>query len=237
MIKFDRWWFPDGETNLPDEMVRVGRFEEDLEGQPRLTYQYQKYDVCVSKALAPWRRRVAIDVGAHVGLWSYWMQRDFTKVLAFEPARDHRLCFSKNVDDAPGYLHNVTMFPVGLGATHGWATLQHRPTASGGSYIVPPMEPALSGITSSVPIHRLDDYTIPVCDFLKIDVEGYELDVVQGAAQFLQRTKPVIIMETIPDNANRYGRDIFDAVHFVEELGAHVVVRLGHHDLIMDWER
>lgn len=236
MIKFDEWWFPDGETNLPDEMTRLHERQPDAVGVERLTYQYRKYDICV-KHLGPDRRRVALDVGAHVGLWSYWMQRDFAKVLAFEPARDHRLCFIKNVDEAPGYFNNVTMFPVALGATHGWVSLVHRPTASGGSHIYVDGEVEASSPKTTVPMHRLDDYTIPVCDFLKIDIEGFELPMLKGAAGFLLRTKPLIILETIADNSARYGLDRFDAVHYLESLGAHIVVRVGHHDLIMDWTR
>lgn len=236
MIKFDRWWFPDGELNLPDAMLKVGHFETDLEGEPRITYQYHKYDVC-RKALLPERRRVAIDVGAHVGLWTYWMQRDFEQVFAFEPAANHRECFHANVEAAPGYRDNVTLFPFALGDTHGWVSLVHRPTASGGSHIYVDGEAEASSPKSTVAMHRLDDYNIPVCDFLKIDIEGFELPMLQGAVDLLQRTKPLIILETIVDNAARYGRDKFTAVNYLESLGAHIVVRMGHHDLIMDWTR
>ncbi len=237
MIKFDRWWFPDGETNLPREMAKVGQYELDLEGQQRLTYQYQKYDVCTRMALPPERHRVALDIGAHVGLWSYWMQRDFQKVLAFEPAANHRECFYSNVDAALGYFNNVTLFPVALGDTHGWVSLVHRPTASGGSHIYVEGEAETQAPRTTVPMHRLDDYNIPVCDLLKIDIEGYELPMLQGAEKFLLRTKPVIIIETIIDNAARYGFEQMAAVEYLKTLGAHVVVRLGFHDLIMDWER
>lgn len=235
MIKFDAWWFPDGETNLPEAMLKVHHLEHDYTGVARLTYQYQKYEIC-RNALPHDRRRVVLDIGAHVGLWSYWMQRDFDKVIAFEPSDSHRECFTRNVMDAPGYRQNVYLCPVALHAREGVGLLLSPPGASGGSHLaMADLEQAGCVAADVIELHTLDSYKIEACDFVKIDVEGTEYEVIEGGREFFARTHPLIILETIPANSNRYGRDPFDAVHLLESLGAHVVVRLGFHDLIMDW--
>jgi FkbM family methyltransferase len=49
---------------------------------------------------------------------------------------------------------------------------------------------------------RLDDWTAreqpPRIDFLKMDVDGYEIDVIEGAGETLSRYKPVMMMEFAP---------------------------------------
>jgi hypothetical protein len=43
------------------------------------------------------RRRVAVDVGAHIGLWSRWLVKYFQSVRAFEPIDEHAELFLENV--------------------------------------------------------------------------------------------------------------------------------------------
>lgn len=53
-------------------------------------------------------------------------------------------------------------------------------------------------------MYRLDDFRIPEhIDFIKIDVEGYEQMVLQGAGETLRRNRPVIMIEIFDEN---YGR-------------------------------
>lgn len=232
MIKFDQWWFPDGETSLPEQMAKVNCLIPGHDGIPRLTYQYHKYAVCLELIRQTQRSlELAVDVGAHIGLWAYWMCRDFEKVVTFEPSPHNRECLLENLPR----LRNVVIDPVALGDKTGVRSLVFTRGASGGSHIAPVGWFADNVERTHVEVHRLDEYTIPSCSLLKIDVEGFELDVVRGATEFLTRTKPIIILETIPANAGRYNYDIMDAVHHIEALGGYVHVRMGFHDLIMGW--
>jgi hypothetical protein len=71
------WTLPAAEEHLPDWMQKTGdvRF-----GRP--TYQARKYDSAMAYTR---RRRMAIDIGANVGLWSWLMAKDFDQLHAFEP--------------------------------------------------------------------------------------------------------------------------------------------------------
>lgn len=53
-------------------------------------------------------------------------------------------------------------------------------------------------------MYRLDDIRIPEhIDFIKIDVEGYEEMVLQGAADTLRRNHPVLMIEIFDENYSR----------------------------------
>jgi FkbM family methyltransferase len=47
----------------------------------------------------------------------------------------------------------------------------------------------------------LDEYNLPRVDFIKIDVEGMELEVLQGAARSIERSRPIMLIEKIKTDA------------------------------------
>jgi FkbM family methyltransferase len=221
MKKFDGWWMPEDEAVLVAEMAKQNVLVEGLDGTARLTYQYHKY-FWATQLLSKDRFRVAVDIGAHVGLWSYWMARDFAHVLAFEPSNEHRACLTRNVP-----VDHLSVYATALGADTGQGQLVTPPGASGGAYV----DPAGTGIS----IHALDDYALDVIDFCKIDVEGFELDVVRGAEATFRRTKPVIVIETVDRNAARYQHAARDAVDLLLSFGATFRTQVGS-DAILYWE-
>ena len=90
-------YLPEGE----DHLVMMIRDHSPIVAG-RGTYQWHKY-----QELLRWgrERRVFVDVGAHVGLWSRAACIDFDLVLAFEPVTAHRDCFELNlVDHYNGYM-------------------------------------------------------------------------------------------------------------------------------------
>ena len=57
--------------------------------------EYKKLQLCGNFCL---------DIGAHVGIWTKRLSRDFSQVLCFEPLQKHIECHKKNCED----LNNVT---------------------------------------------------------------------------------------------------------------------------------
>lgn len=201
MILFDRsWWIPDLETHLPQWMEQNNR---RVDG--RLTYQYEKYEAALGHCP---RRRVAVDVGAHVGLWSYWMARDFGQLHAFEPHADHHHIWQANLYGVP----NATIYRMALGKSAGSVTLIPGVKSSGDARI----HPALSG---AIEMRTLDSVGLTDVDFLKIDCEGFEHFVLEGAVETIERSRPTIIVEQKPGHAQRYGLKEAQAIEFLEGLG------------------
>ena len=128
----------------------------------------------------------AIDVGAHVGFWCFDLAQRFAIVHAFEPVPTTYECLRKNVAE----FDNVQTFNLAVGAEPGRCTIHNdkkRPGNTGSNFIVPG--------SGDVPVVTLDSFDSPACDFLKIDVEGFELRVLEGARELIKRCCPVISME------------------------------------------
>ena len=70
-------------------------------------------------------------------------------------------------------------------------------------------------------------------DLIKIDVEGFEKFVLEGARKTLQRCKPVVVIEQKP-HAERYAVGRYDAVTWLQRMGAQVLTRVVD-DFILAW--
>lgn len=214
MFQFDAWWFPDGETHLPTWMR-----EANARVDGRLTYQFHKYHLARSFCR---RRQHAVDVGAHVGLWTYWMARDFAAVDAFEPHEQHAACWHSNIPPRDG----VRLHTCALGATIQLVCLQDGDGSSSRSYIA-------EGTT--VLMRRLDEFRIPQVSFLKLDCEGYEVFVLEGGRDTIWRCRPVIIVEQKTGCAQRFGRGETEACQWLRAMGARCRANLGG-DYIYTWD-
>lgn len=149
------------------------------------------------------RRGVAIDAGANIGLVSLSLARFCDKVYAFEineqTSRPLKDCARKNIEIINVGLSNHTgeatlytpIWANGM-ALDGWASLQ----AGNCPGIDRHQE-------RKVQIKPLDAFAIPQCVFLKIDVEGHEVELLEGAIDTLRRTRPVILVEVRERNMNR----------------------------------
>lgn len=196
-------WLPDHETHMV-EWMNNSRNRHYVDGN--LTYQWKKQVAAMN-----WVRSfgVAVDVGAHVGLWSMHLVKRFREVHSFEPVLEHRECFQMNVPEKEVISF---LYPVALGEVEGTCKIDIPYGSSGGSHI--------NG-SGDIPIHRLDDYDLQDVDFIKIDCEGYELAVLQGAVETLKRCKPCVIVEQKQHiMATNFGTKGTPAVDFLIDLGA-----------------
>lgn len=201
MILFDHhWYLPDGETHLPEWMAKNNR---RVNG--RLTYQYEKYEAAMAHVKG---RRAAVDCGAHCGLWTFWMARDFAVVHAFEPKPAHVQCWHENMAGKP----NARLYETALGDEQKQVGLKTGPSSSGDTAVVLDAE--------GTPMRTLDSFNLHDLDLIKIDCEGFEAFVLEGARETIARSKPVVIVEQKPGHGQRFGRGELDAVVLLEQMGA-----------------
>ena len=78
----------------------------------------------------------------------------------------------------------------------------------------------------------LDSLKLKDVDFLKIDCEGYEENVIRGGIETITASKPVIIVEQKRDMAEKLGLPTLGAVDLLKTLGYRVVDELAE-DYIM----
>ena len=69
-------------------------------------------------------------------------------------------------------------------------------------------------------IRRLDDIAADtVIDFIKSDAQGFDFAAMQGAAETLERSKPILISEIAPEAMRHAGYDYLDYYEFLTDLG------------------
>lgn len=131
----------------------------------------------------------AVDIGAHVGFMSRDMAKFFKTVHAFEPHPDNFSCLQENTPD------NVICHNAGVSDSNRRAGMKSPAPINSGAWEV------CDG--DAINLVKLDDLDIGRVDFMKIDVQGHELEVLRGAERILCEDSPTIIIEIV-DNAEAY---------------------------------
>jgi FkbM family methyltransferase len=135
-----------------------------------------------------------VEVGANMGTHSVDMARACAPgaFYAFEPQPRifQILCANLALND----IANALAYPEGCGEAEGEATVPLVDYAQRGNFGGLSLHPAdARGI--KVRIRPLDGLELPACGLLKIDVEGFEPQVLRGARATIQRCRPVIYIE------------------------------------------
>lgn len=206
-------------------MKRVGSvWLPDDETDPVMLGSGPKYQSNKLEAALPYVKgdRLAVDVGAHCGLWSVQLGQYFSHVECFEPLPRHIECWHRNAD----WKKTIALHEVALGEMPGACSINVVMGFSGRSHVAGAGE---------IPVKTLDEYGYEDLDLLKIDVEGYEYFVLRGGEETLLRCKPVVIVEQKTNNGDRYGVSDTMAVQYLQTIGAKIKKEITG-DYIMVWE-
>lgn len=169
--------FPDGEKHFVGRNKKGQLICEDYQ----VDRLYAAYDFVTDFT-------VAIDVGAHVGLMTRQLAKRFNRVIAFEPDPQNFACLVANTKD----IDNVTALNVALGNESRMVSTSHRADNSGDTHLL------LGDIQAGVKMALLDTMAIPDAGLIKIDVQGFESFVLEGADKVIQSFAPVVIVEVEP---------------------------------------
>lgn len=222
---------PATELHLADMMQ--GPKQRTVDG--KLTYQYKKLEAALKHVT---NRKLAIDIGGHVGLWSMWLVKEFKRVVAFEPVPEHRELFLLNVD-----MTTCTMLPYALGTEAKIEEMEIPLETTGNAHIaigkrhpgtrhVP--HPDSFRVVYGVEVRRLDSFpNLDDVGFIKIDVEGFERQVVEGGKELILRAKPIMVVEQ-KKNESAYGQEEDAARKLLESWGMKPIREISG-DWIMGW--
>jgi FkbM family methyltransferase len=142
-----------------------------------------------------------LDIGANVGAVSLALAQRVAPggaVHAFEPARQlfDRLC--RNCDLNPALAPSIHAHNLALGAARGELFWLESSAGPGNGRLI---DHEAAG-AQRVPVTTLDQWRqssgMERIDFIKMDVERMELDVVRGGLVTLKRLQPVVLFETLP---------------------------------------
>lgn len=174
-------------------------------------------------------RTTCVQAGGNLGVWPKYLSKHFASVITFEPAPD---LFPKLMANAGE--PNIIKLQAALGERGGLVgtNCARRDTKriavhEGLTHIVP------NGV---IPSLRLDALELPVLDLLYLDVEGYELYALRGAAETIRRCRPVIAVE-INRNIAFEGLTEDDVRSFVVGLGYERALTVRSDEVFVPRER
>jgi FkbM family methyltransferase len=146
--------------------------------------------------------RTFLDIGAHVGTWTLNIAHKFERVFCFEPDPRGYEALRRNI--ALAGLTNVTVVPAAVSMGAGSVVLHRYPNPCTNTM----MDPLKTGRTAptdtpddhlEVPTVGIDEFCeakgIKDVDFIKVDAEGAELLILQGARRMFDQQRPDFFIE------------------------------------------
>ena len=136
---------------------------------------------------------VALDVGANIGLTTVLLARRFEYVIAYEPSPVNVRLLRETL--AANEIRNVVVEPKAVSARPD--TLRFNEADFGaGSHVVSEEHLAATRFPLiEVPAVNLDSQNLPPIDFMKIDAEGHEPEILAGARGIIAACHPLMYME------------------------------------------
>jgi FkbM family methyltransferase len=169
--------------------------------------------------------QIVYDVGSFQGLLALHFARMAKQVICYEPNPRNRARLTENV--VLNQLNNVRVRDVGVGSKPGRFEMVYQPLMPGGSSIERKAVEELlrSGeqvVKLEIQITTLDqdrsDQLLPAPDFIKIDIEGLELDALKGARNTLSQCRPTLFLEMHGETMAEKRRKAAEIVAFLDEL-------------------
>lgn len=151
------------------------------------------------KAIGPCRG-MAVDAGANKGFYSLALSKIYSKIVAFEPNR------SVAAPLIAASLPGVEIIHVGLSSSESATATLYVPISNGVSLpgwgsLDEHNCPGSTGVDAQeIQLRTLDSFRFENVGFIKIDVEGHELEVMRGASETIQRDRPHLLVEVRDQN-------------------------------------
>lgn len=160
---------------------------------------------------------VALQAGGNMGVWANHLSRKFKRVVTAEPDPLNFRCLIENVSD------NVECIRAAFGQEVGTTGMKTFGDNVGAHY--------LEG-DGDIGIITIDSLDLPALDYLCLDLEGYEMPAIRGAAETIGKWRPVIQIED-KGLSEKYGYKKGDAERYLfRNFGYRVVARV-HRDVIL----
>lgn len=158
---------------------------------------------------------ISLDVGANIGVHAITMAKYSKRVIAFEPQPHVAQILRENV----GHFGNVEVREVALGDTENDVYLE--PAGDNvGNVAVSATRTARKA--TQITLDSLD-FGPDVIGLMKIDIEGYEPQMLKGAMETIRKHKPVILLEDFVRS-----RSALEAIGYKSR-------RISRHDYLLVW--
>ncbi len=198
------------------------------------------YEVPIQNIFAQYLKTGAVfyDIGANVGFFSIVAAKlvgDSGKVIAFEPGKDNAQAIRHNA--ALNNFKQIEVIEKAISNTSGSGQLLLAKYSGGHALATADAPPDLAG-EITVDVVSIDDLIaqklIVPPNFVKVDVEGAELDVLKGMKETIKTYQPTIIYEVDDGDRTTYERKYQELANFMHSLDYKVTPTENSYDSI-DW--
>jgi FkbM family methyltransferase len=162
------------------------------------------------------------QAGGNCGIWPRILATRFQNVYTAEPHPDNFVALTLNTAELP----NVVRFQCALGDGTGLIKLalaDHEKQNIGAYYVE---------AGGNIPTVLIDDFGLPTCGLIYLDIEGMELKALMGAYNTIERCRPVIVIED-KGLSDKYGTRKGDAEKWLAEHHHYKVAKRVHRDVIL----
>lgn len=180
------------------------------------------WDQDIAKAMREFIQQGAtvIDIGANIGYFSLLASQlvgSQGKVLCIEPSQKNlsRLCEHLWLNRCS----NTTILSVAAGRHDGWADICFPTYNNAGAATLRPVSSVQAQSTLQVALDDVFESHGISPDFIKLDVEGFELEALKGMERTLLRCGPLIVCELTEQFLNELGQSSRELIAFMESLG------------------
>lgn len=172
-------------------------------------------DTCLDK-LIKWCKtndkkfNFIVDVGAWCGTWALSMQQFAEKIHCYEPNNIHYECLVRNISP---YI-NIDSTNQAVGNKDGLVKLTKENATQNTRVLLEKGE---------ITINKLDHLGHRDIDFIKIDVEGLEMEVLRGAEKILENVEYLMI--ELNGNSKKYGSSKKDIKEHLKSSGFKILIK------------
>ncbi len=173
--------------------TRLEIYLTDLNGKNNLLSNF--YSILKKEQFEP---KCIYDIGAHKGNWTMECMNYFpnAKYILFEPQPDLRTEITKTLNGK----NNYTLFSVGVGNKDSQLLFTYHDRADSCTFNITEKEALKKGYRQVItPIVKLDNFVkfnnLPKPEILKIDAEGIDLEVLDGALDILKESAEIVLVE------------------------------------------
>lgn len=183
-------------------------------------------DACLGHVVG---RKCVVQAGGNLGIFPKRLAEEFKRVISFEPDAQLLNCARRNAPE-----RNILWYEAALGDSHDGVRMSQRRRDQSG-------RPEHEGLThvagrGKIPQIRLDELGLHELNLLYLDIEGYELFALRGAADTVARCRPVIAVE-INKNIAFYGESQDAVRQWITGNGYRFVDRLNSDEIYVPEER
>tara|TARA_B110000971_G_scaffold109805_1_gene112541 strand:- start:87 stop:1037 length:951 start_codon:yes stop_codon:yes gene_type:complete len=182
---------------------------EDKRSTPLESFNFDTYEYYDSKMLFTLSRecKTIFDIGANLGWYSIFLALidDKKRILSFEPISETFNALKKNI--SINNVRSIKTYNLALSDEQKEMEMFYSPSLTGASSFKNLQEKETQ--TKIIKTNTLDNFIeiaeVDSLDFIKCDVEGAELLVVEGGLKSIEKYKPILFLEMLRKWANKFG--------------------------------